>query len=168
MIEKLRTNFKLSNILSKVFFVLAYCFANWKSAAATLTAFIGYVEWGQIIFTTAIAAGISALVAHFVPVLFLRVTRLASVTASEYSLLATVFWGAYYLLVGVLNLLNLLSPVIIPWGAVIFPTIASLLCGLGFYAVTSKLYFNDVTRVYYFKVLGFAIVVLTLLAGGAL
>ena len=39
------------------------------------------------------------------------------------------------------------------WGGVIFPFIVTLACFISFYLVTSKMYFNDVTKVHYFKCL---------------
>ena len=82
----------------------------------------------------------------------LSLARIYSVPVGEYGILAVSFFGLGYLLRGLLNIVNFFTPVMLVWGGVIFPFIATLVASVGFYAVTSKLYFNDLTRPYYFRV----------------
>lgn len=161
MIAKLRSNFNLSNVLARILFVLTFVFANWQtSLSATMLVF------GQTNLWIALAADLLLGVAFMflLPVLVnfaLNMVRIYSVPRAEYCLLAHAFFSLGYLILGVLNLVNLFTPVMLVWGRILFPMISSLIAAMLFYRVTAKLYFNDVTVVYYFKM--FAVVYLVIL-----
>jgi hypothetical protein len=165
MIAKIRNNYMLSNLLSKALLVCTYIFANWKIVAGTLTAMLGSASWAMILFVSTNSAAITVVLAHFLPKLYLSLAKIHSVPHSEFSLLATLAWTAYNLLVGLLNLILLAAPTFLVWGAVIFPVVSVLASGVVFYVVTSKLYFNDATRPHYFKTLAIAVLALALLGG---
>lgn len=168
MITKLRNNFMLANVLSKVLLVCTYVFANWKSFAGALTFVTGSASWATVLLGSTVSGAVIVVLAHFLPRLFLRFTKIYTVPYSEFSLFATLAWALYCLLVGLLNLILLAAPTFATWASVLFPTVSVIASGLAFYAVTSKLYFNDVTRPYYFYTLSVAVLALAVFAGGVL
>ena len=168
MITKLRANFKLTNILSKALLVLAYTLACWKDSAGALTLLIGCAPISATFLCCLFSGGIVAVVAHYLPRLYLKISKIYTFDPSEFSFFATLAWTAYYLLFALFKLIYLVAPTFIVWGGVIFPVISVLLAGLAFYVVTSKLYLNDLTRPYYFATLAFLVIGLAVLAGGVL
>ena len=99
----------------------------------------------------------------FLAGLFLNVSKIYSVPRAEYCLLVNLYCALGFFVNGLLNLINLITPVFMVWGGVIFPFVITLVGFISFYLVTSKLYFNDVTKVHYFKcLLIVALVVLVL------
>ena len=76
MIAKLRTNFKMANVLSKALLICAYVFANWKVFAGALTMLVGSAQWTTTILGSMVSGAIVVVVAHFLPRLFLRFTML--------------------------------------------------------------------------------------------
>ncbi len=150
-IEKLRTNFNLTNLLTRIMFVCTFVFAMWQKCAASALYVTGSADpW--ITFAAAILSGILVMFL-FSPVvnLLLNITKIYSVPRAEYSLIAMMFAVLNYFILGVLNLVNLFTPLLLAWGAVLFPLISSLVSVILFYRTTAKLYFNDLTAVYYFK-----------------
>ena len=85
--------------------------------------------------------------------LFLNVAKIYSVPRAEYCLLVNLYCAIGFFINGLFGLINLITPVFMVWGSVIFPFIITLGCFISFYLVTSKMYFNDVTKVHYFKCL---------------
>lgn len=178
MFNKLRTNYNLSNVLVRIFFVLAVMLSIWQEM-------LGYVQYSSAILignmqevvaqmdgTAKLASALvsSAVVGvalmFLVPALaglFLNVCRIYTVPRAEFSLLVNLFCSIGFFINGLLNLINLITPVFMVWGDVIFPFIITLCGFISFYFVTAKMYFNDVTKVHYFKCLSVvALVVLVL------
>ncbi len=161
MFVKLRKNYKLSDVLVRIAFVLAYVFYAWQDCLASVK--LVSLQYSQLLhFTDALAVTTAVLSALFIGVvlmfitpfltgLFLNCFRFHNVPRAEYALLAHLFCTIYFLVCGALRLLNLLTPLLFVWGGVLFPFIVSLGCVIWFYAVTSRLYFNDLTRPYYFR-----------------
>ena len=166
MIAKIRSNFKTVSILSKVLLICTYVFANWKSFAGVMTALTGSAKISTTLLGCAISGVIVAVVAHFLPKLYLRFAKIYTVPVDEFCLFSTLAWAAYCLMLGLLNLIYLLAPTFVVLGSVVFPVVSALTAGVCFYAVTSKLYFNDVTRQYYFRSIGIVILALAVFAGG--
>lgn len=175
MFSKLRANYNLSNVLVRIFFVLAVILSTWQSMLGTLNyAFFGNTQ--EIItqlngsaklmialMSAAIAGVVLMFVTPFLAGLFLNLTKIYTVPRAEYCLLVNLYCAVGFFLNGLLNLINLITPVFMVWGGVLFPFIITLGCFASFYLVTSKMYFNDVTKVHYFKcLLIVAIVVLVL------
>ena len=158
----------LATILSKVLLVCAYVFANWKVFAGALTYMTGSAYWPTVLFGCSLSGGVIVLFSHFIARLFLRFIKINTVPETEFCFFATLAWTLYCLILGLLNLVYLFAPTFVTWGTAIFPVVATLLSGLAFYVVTSKLYFNNATKAYYFKMLSIAIIVLAVMAGGAL
>ena len=96
---------------------------------------------------------------------FLNVSRLYNVPRAEYGLIVQLFFVLYYLVCGLLSLVNLFTPILLTWGGEIFPFVVATGCVIWFYAVTKKLYFNDVTAWYYFRNLAIAYFVVALVFG---
>ncbi len=160
MIEKLRSNFKLTNILVRILFVLCFMFANWQSALAATILVLGSAN---LYLALAVVLLLGTGIMFLVPVLVnlaLNIARIYTVPRAEYCLLAEAFFTLGYFICGLLNLVNLFTPLALIWGGVLFPFISSLIAALLFYRLTAKLYFNDVTVLNYFK--SFAIVYLVL------
>lgn len=161
MIAKLRSNFNLSNALVRILFVLTFVLANWQTClAATLLVFERTNLWMAL--SMCLILGVAFM--FLLPVLVnfaLNMVRIYSVPRAEYCLLAHAFFALGNLILGLLKLVNLFTPALLVWGGVLFPLISSLIAAVLFYKVTAKLYFNDLTVVYYFKM--FAIVYLVIL-----
>ena len=168
MLTKIRTNFNKVNVASKILLVVAYVLAMWKEFAAVLTAYLGNAQWVMVLFGCSISGAVVAVIAHFIAKLYLRMTRLHTVPVREFSLFSTLAYTLYYVLLALLNLIILVAPTFLVWGSVIFPVVSALASGAAFYLVTSKLYFNDVTRAYYFKTMAIFVIALTVMAGGIL
>lgn len=100
--------------------------------------------------SAAIGVGLMFLV-PFLTRTFLNVSRFYNVPRAEFGLLAHVFVTLYYLVCGALRLINVFTPLLLVWGDVLFPFLTSLGCVIWFYIVTSRLYFNDVTKPFYFR-----------------
>ena len=152
MIEKLRRNFNLANVLTRVLLVLTFVFANWQQYLSATILVLGY---SSLALGLSVVFIVGVVLAFLIPVLInwaLNVARIYSVPRSEYCLLGTLFAALGMFICGLLNLVNLFTPLFLIWGSVIFPFVALTVVMLCFYKVTSGLYFNDVTRVYYFKV----------------
>lgn len=162
MFNKLRSNYKLSRVLVRIAFVLAYMFCNWQAGllAATqtcdlllYTSGINLTAWCVPIALVAQML-IGAVLMFIVPFLantFLNASRFYNVPRAEYGLLALLFFTIYYLICGALKSLNLITPLLLVWGGILFPVLVSLGCTVWFYRVTAKLYFNDVTAPFYFR-----------------
>ena len=185
MFSKLRANYSLSNVLVRIFFVLAVVFATWQDmlGAANYYAVSGWsnaiIQMGDtqgvllrlngsvklvIALTSSALCGVVLMfLTPFIAGLFLNISKIYSVPRAEYCLLVNLYCSIGFFACGLLNLINLITPVFMVWGGVIFPFIVTLACFISFYSVTSKLYFNDVTKVHYFKcLLIVAIIVLVL------
>lgn len=168
MINKIRSNLKLYNVLFKALLVLTYFFASWKEFAGTLTLMQNSADWPTIVWGCAISSAVMVAIAHFLPRIYLKFAKIYTVNLQEYSVIATLFFALHYLIVGLLNLLLLAFPSFITWGSVLFPLVSVLGCGVAFYFATCKLYFNDVTRYYYFNSLSILIIVMAVLEGGVI
>lgn len=161
MFNKLRQNYKLSDLLIRIAFVLAYMFYSWQSCLESV--WLVSMQYGALLHFTDVSAVLTALFAGllmgvvlmflvpFVTRLFLNYSRFFNVPRAEYALLAHLFCTIYFVICGALRMLNLITPLLLGWGATLFPFVASLCCMIWFYHVTSRLYFNDLTRPYYFR-----------------
>ncbi len=161
MFSKLRQNYRLSNILIRIAFVLAYVLYSWQTWLAS--AQLVKMQFGSAMFLSdsmlvAIALTSSALVGvalmFLLPLfvnLFLNVSKFHNVPRAEFTLLVHLFFVLFYFVCGSLELFNLLTPLLINWGGRLFELLVSAGCVIWFYDVTSKLYFNDVTNPYYFR-----------------
>ena len=165
MFNKLRANYNLSNVLVRIFFVLAVVLSTWQVSLGTMYhSYFGAVgdvvnqlSGANKLVIALISSTIMGVVLMFVTPLiaglFLNVARIYSVPRAEYCLLVNLYCAAAFFINGLLNLINLITPIFIVWGSVLFPIIITVGCFVSFYAVTAKMYFNDVTRVHYFKCL---------------
>ena len=165
MIEKLRRNFNLANVLSRIFFVLAFVFASWQQFLSATILVLGY---SSLLLGLATALMMGVGLSFLFPVLIrlvLNWARIYSVPRAEYCLWGIVFSTVGMLLCGLMNLVHLFTPLFILWGSVLFPFVSLTVAMLCFYKVTSSLYFNDVTRVYYFKLCLIVYAVLAVVVG---
>lgn len=181
MFGKLRANYNLSNVLVRIFFVLAVVLSTWQDMLGAVNYYTvsGFMQFGNmqelmvglsgaakllIALTSSLIVGIALMfLTPFLANVFLNVSKIYSVPRAEYCLLVNLYCALGFFVNGLLNLINLLTPVFMVWGGVIFPFLITLGGFVSFYLVTSKLYFNDVTKVHYFKCLSVvAIIVLVL------
>ena len=116
------------------------------------------------VLTSAIIGVIIMLLLPLVSNVFLNYSRFYSVPRAEYSLLMMLFFTLYFTVCGILKLINLITPLLLTWGEVLFPVIVSLGCVIWFYAVTAKLYFNNQTKPYYFRNLATTYLILIVVA----
>ncbi|MCM1289299.1 MAG: hypothetical protein NC132_01415 [Corallococcus sp.] len=151
MIEKLRHNFNLTNVLSRIFFVLSFVFANWQRYLSATVLVLGRSSLWLGLAAAFLVGVIFSFILPLLINLVLNWAKLFSVPRAEYGLFGVLFATLGMFICGLLNLVNLFTPLFAVWGSVIFPFIALTISLLCFYKVTSRLYFNDVTRVYYFK-----------------
>lgn len=163
MFNKLRSNYNLSNVIIRILFVLMYVFCNWQSyLGVAYNMNLGALTGGALnlngasilvlsLFSSALMGVILVFIIPLLANLFLNVARIYSVPRAEYRLLVLLFFTIGFFVNGLLNLINLITPVFLVWGAVLFPFIVSVGCCIAFYFVTVRLYFNDVTVVNYYK-----------------
>ena len=163
MFSKLRSNYRLSNILVRIAFVLAYVLYSWQTSMAvtemtlaqmSTMGFGGFSDAYILVMSLFASALLGVGLMFLLPLItktFLNVSRFYNVPQSEYALLAHVFTTLYFLVCGALRLINFFTPLLLVWGEVLFPFVVGTVCTAWFYAVTSKLYFNDVTKPFYFR-----------------
>lgn len=173
MINKLRSNYKLSNVLVRIFFVLTYVFYSWhKNLSSALYAIEMLNTMGTytlseqstlwLALSTSLFSGV--ILVFIVPLVvnwYLNFSRFHSIPRAEYCLLALLFCTLYFVACGALNLIHLFTPLLLVWGNIVFPVVVSLGCVIWFYCVTVKLYFNDVTEPYYFRSVAILYLVIT-------
>lgn len=167
MINKLRANYNLANVLIRIAFVLAYVLYSWQTSLAVATLMLEDMTQATGSYNLWVALMASALLGTIImfitPVIsnaFLNFSRFYTVPRAEYALLTHLFFTLYFAICGALRLINLFTPLLLVWGDVLFPLIVSLGCVVWFYALTAKLYFNDQTKPYYFRNLALTYVVL--------
>lgn len=162
MFNKLKSNYNLSNVLVKVFYVLAVVLSTWQiSLGRVYYLYNSGIAYGlngaaKLVIALMTSAIIGLLLMALTPVLtngFLNLGKIHSVPRAEYCLIVNLYCAIGFFINGLLNLINLITPIFMVWGGVIFPFIVTLGCFVSFYLVTSKMYFNDVTQVHYFKCL---------------
>lgn len=171
LFEKLKTNYQLSNMIVRILFVVGFTFCNWQDLLISVNLVgegMGLPASATI--PTVLLSGIfMGLLLNFcVPFVvnaILNISRIYNVPRHEYVLLAMLFFDIGFFACGVLNLVNLITPVFMVWGSILFPLIVSCGCVIGFYKVTSKLYFNVVTRQLYFRSLAIAYLVTVVVLG---
>ena len=177
MFSKLRSNYRLSNILVRIAFVLCFVLYSWQYSLQVTQMTIremSYMGFGgfsdsytllmAIFVSSALGVGLMFLT-PFLARTFLNISRFYSVPRAEYGLLSLVFVTLYLLVCGLLKLINVFTPLLLVWGEVLFPFLISLGCVIWFYAVTSKLYFNDVTKPFYFRNMAIVYFVCTVVFG---
>ena len=171
LLNKLKTNYQLSNVLVRILFVLGFIFCNWQDLilVVNLVGMSMGMPSGATIPLMLLSGTFTALLLTFVVPFAVNTTlnfmRLQNVPRYEFALIALLFFDIGFFACGLLNLVNLFTPVIMTWGSVLFPVVISAGCTIGFYAVTSKLYFNDTTRPDYFKHLAIAYLVIVTVTG---
>lgn len=163
MFNKLRANYNLSNVLVRIAFVLAFVFCNWQrflgvaynmSFQSITGGTLDINGVGVLLLSLFSAALMGAVLMFLIPFLadvFLNLAKIHSVPRAEYRLLLLLFFTIGFFANGLLNLINLATPLLLVWGGVLFPFVVSVCCCFAFYKVTVRLYFNDVTVVNYFK-----------------
>ena len=173
MINKLRANYNLSNVLIRVLFVLAYVLYSWQTSLAVATVMVGQYMGQQMsgsynlllaLLTSAFLGVIIMVIVPLISNIFLNISHFYTVPQAEYSLLTMLFFTLYFFVCGLLRLINLLTPLLLVWGDVLFPVIVSLGCVIWFYIVTSNLYFNNQTKPYYFRSLAVTYLILIVVA----
>ena len=169
MFNKLRANYHLSNVLIRIAFVLAYVLYSWQTSLAIATLMVGQQFTGRYglliaIMSSALLGSIIMLIVPLISNVFLNYSRFYTVPRAEFALLTHLFLTLYFAICGALKLINLITPLLLVWGEILFPVLVSLGCVIWFYAVTVKLYFNNQTKPYYFRSLLIAYVVLIVVA----
>lgn len=165
MINKLRQNYNISNILATVAFALTYAFAKWFNFTSVSSIFIGNSNIMVVVLAALLSGFIFAVILPYAINLVLNIARINFVPRAEYSLLAKLFFSATYLVCGLLNLLRFLSPFFAVWGEMLVFAVTTTIAVFSFYSVTAKLYFNNNSRVYYFRLIVIVYIVVMLLGG---
>ena len=173
MISKLRSNYNLSNVLIRIFLVLAYVLYSWQTNLAVATVMVGqilgqthagsYNLWLALT-ASALLGTIIMVIIPFISNIFLHYSHFYAVPRAEYGLLVMLYFTIYFAICGVLKLINLFTPILLVWGDILFPVLVSLGCVVWFYHVTAKLYFNNQTKPYYFRSLAVTYVIMIVLA----
>lgn len=176
MFSKLKSNYQLSNVLVRVFFVLTFVFMRWQDFLGSAYIMdIAALTGGEVylsgtaklllaLFSAALLGTILMLLLPLVVNLFLNIARIYSLPRAEYCLLAHLYCTIGFFICGLLNLINLITPIFLVWDSVLFPFVVTVGCAISFYLVTARLYFNDVTKPNYFKCLLILFGVLLVLA----
>lgn len=165
MFFKLRQNFRLADLLSRILFVLTYAFTCWQRAfAATYLVMQQANIWLAIV--SALLLGV--ILQFLVPVainLFLNLARIHNVPTAEYCVVAFVHFALGFVLCGVVNLFGWFFPVASVWISTLAPVVVTAAVGMLFFKVTSRLYFNDVTTPSYAKILAAVLFVFVAVVG---
>lgn len=103
------------------------------------------------VFSSLLIGVVLMFLVPFVANLFLNFSRFYNVPRREFGVITLLFFTLYYLVCGLLSLVHLFTPLLLTWGEKLFPFVVGTGCVIWFYAVTKKLYFNDVTSLYYFR-----------------
>ena len=173
MIEKLRSNYKLSNVLVRIALALSYVLYSWQTSLAVSSLMLGQmidmpVTGAYNLFIALMTSALLGVAIMFlVPLisrLFLHYSQFYSVPRAEYGLLTMLFVALYFAICGILKLINLFTPILLVWGEILFPILVSLGCAIMFYRVTAKLYFNNQTKPYYFRSLLVTYVIMMVIA----
>ena len=164
MFTKLRQNFRLSNLLARILFVVTYAFYCWQRAYAAT-----YLVLQRADIWLAIASGLlmGVVLQFLLPVLvnlFLGLARVhSSVPIAEYCVITYLHFALAFAVCGVANLFGWFFPVASVWISAIFLAVVALAVGFLFFKVTSKLYFNDVTTPSYAVAVAVVVCVLVVL-----
>ncbi len=151
MIDKLRQNYRASLWAVRILFVVTFVFAQWRESVTALMLFMNNNSIWLALAMCALSGIIALVLYPFVINVLLNLFRIYSVPRAEYVLLALFYASFGQLITGALNCILFITPVVVTWGAILFNFIGTTVAAVMFYAKTSKLYFNDITRVYYFK-----------------
>ena len=153
MLKKLMSNYNLSNILCKVLFVITFAFSNWQAFMLAANIFGGDNSVVIAIISALLLGVVLVFMFPLIVNFLLNYMRLYSIPRLEYILIVEFFFTIGFFINGLLSLIHLFTPILLGWGTVLFPFLVSVGCTYAFYRVTAKMYFNDVTVVYYFKAL---------------
>lgn len=151
MFSKLRSNYNLCNLLVRIFFVLSFVASSWQRFLGVSALLFGEGDLALALLSALVLAVILQVLVPVAVNFFINATRLYSLPRAEYVLLVNLFVALYYFGCALLNVVNFFTPLLLTWGAVVFPFVVSLICVWCFYELTVKLYFNDVTEAYYFR-----------------
>ncbi|MEG2014434.1 MAG: hypothetical protein RR086_01765 [Clostridia bacterium] len=163
MIEKLRKNYQLVNVLSYLCCILFFCLSQWYY----LFGQINYIalafnfvctKWMAILIIVLEGAIITLLLSPISSVI-LNLSRIYFVPRAEFGVLVRLSVTSMFMALSLFNLTFLFSPVVLIWGLLLYKLVLGVGAGIGFYLVTSKLYCNTATKPYYFKVLSIVIIV---------
>lgn len=167
MLEKLKNNYGLSIWLARTAYVLLYVFVSWRTSFSLLNAFFeesGFASNVWLMLLLALITGIvSLLLVHFLTGFVLNMMRFFFLPRQEFTLLVVIFLALKNLILGALNCLYFITPVIGIWGELIFPVIAFLISGVLFYMTVEKYYLNSKTAPIFFKALIIIFCVLSVL-----
>lgn len=163
LINKIRNNYLASAILIRLLFVVAFVFANWQLTVSACVMVLGTPSIGLIIGSIAIMTVMVTVLLPVITNLLLSMYRIYTVPREEYVLLTFFFFSMGCLLQGLLNLLVMAIPYAGSWIIILSRFFGSVLSWVLLYTVTSKLYFNDVNRKYYFKAMAIVFFVFAVL-----
>ena len=134
MFSKLRNNYRLSNVLIRIAFVLCYVLYSWQDILGNTHLVL--TMYGHALNLSDSYALVTAIIASlligvvlvflvpFVANVFLNFSRLYNVPRAEYGLLTHLFFTLYYFVCGVLSLINLFTPLLLTWSEKLFPFVA--------------------------------------------
>lgn len=158
MLEKLRNHYSLTLWLTRLVFCVSYIFGNWYNIKSSC--FYYSVMLSQPIFTQLWLCLVVGLLSSIIWLLLISVIcnflikmlNLYSFPKSEFNVVLTFFFAAYYLLLGILNLFVLITPVILVYAQAIFPVVSLITVSMLFYFTVNKLYLNNATAPRFFKI----------------
>ncbi len=172
MLNKLRQNYRLSNMLARVLFIVTMTFSlSWRFCAQipVLGLYLTDIDSSMLVPACIFSAMLVAVIAHFlVPLacnIFLTYSRIHSVPIAEYVVLAFACCSCGFLISGAFNALAYFVPSLSVWISGLVQPIVMLACLILFYFVTERLYFNDVTAATYFKSYAVLTLVIVVIAG---
>lgn len=162
MIQKLRQNYRLSNTLSILAFVVAYIFCSWQMLIyacnqAYLQLGFTFVQGskGAFVVASIFCGGIIGLVlsilVYYAANIALNFAHIYNIPRAEYGMLLRLYFALGLALCGVLKIVNYFTPLFLVWGDVLFPFVSLTVIGWLFYKRTADLYFNSATLPNYFK-----------------
>lgn len=138
MVEKLRKNYSLSLWLTRLFFYISFVFCNWFDIESAFN----YMSYAGLFglalersFWLVAASGlIGAVITEVLIWLILRfvfyVSKIVMVPRNEFTVLFLLCLIPINLILGALNLLFYLTPLVISWGSVLFEfVVATPFCG---------------------------------------
>ncbi len=151
IVNKIRSNYLASAIIIRLLFVVTFIFANWQLALSACVMVLGTTSVAVVLLSLAI---LTAMITVLIPVItnvLLNAYGIHTVPRQEYILIVFLSFSAGCFVNGALNLLIMAMPFAGSWIIILSRFLGNVLSWILLYSVTSRLYFNDANRKYYFK-----------------
>ncbi|MDD3831907.1 MAG: hypothetical protein PHW00_04565 [Clostridia bacterium] len=161
MIQRLRNNYTLSKWLARILYVLCYTFGNWQLLKSSVISVVQtnnavmstpmYASFWLVLLTGILSGVVALLILNLLLVILLNVTHVYYLPRSEFATVITGIVAIKHLLLGILNCLYFITPLISVWGGLLFECLGVTVMFALIYIVSRKLYLTNQTAPFFFK-----------------